>query len=158
MTVYQPIVCSTPLRQLTAVLSVHNDIIRTIDNGQVSLQNLSATFDTVDYSILLSVLSCLFSVINTAFSWYQSFLSDRTQSSNTVFRLCRSADINFPVHCSVPQRSVLNPVEFTVYTEDITKLLIRHETKSHLYADDTQLYASCRSKDLMQYRRICLNV
>jgi hypothetical protein len=42
----------------------------------------------------------------------------------------------------------MGPVEFTVYTEDITELLIRHETRSHLYAVDTQLYASCRPENM----------
>jgi len=37
-------------------------------------------FDSVDHSILLSVLSSRFSVVNTAFSWFQSYLSDRSQS------------------------------------------------------------------------------
>jgi len=39
-------------------------------------------------------------------------------------------------------------VEFTVYAEDITELLIKLETQSQLHADDTQLYASCRTEDV----------
>jgi len=76
--------------------------------------------------------------------WYQSYLSDRTKS----FGYAGQQSTSCPVHCSAPQGSVLGPVESTTYTEDITELLIRHETKSHLYADDTQLYASCRSEDI----------
>jgi len=67
----------------TAVLSVHNDLVCAIENGQVSLPvllDLSAAFDTVDHSILLSVSSSRFSVVNTAFSWFQSYLSGRSQS------------------------------------------------------------------------------
>jgi Reverse transcriptase (RNA-dependent DNA polymerase) len=55
----------------TAVLSVHTDLLRAIDKGQVSslvLLNLSTVFDTVDHSILLSVLSNRFSVVDTAFN------------------------------------------------------------------------------------------
>jgi len=43
----------------TAVLSVHNDIVRAIDNRELSLLvllDLSAAFDTVDHHILLNVL------------------------------------------------------------------------------------------------------
>jgi len=44
----------------TALLSVHNDLVRSIDNGKVSLLvllDLSAAFDTVDHQLLLSVLA-----------------------------------------------------------------------------------------------------
>jgi hypothetical protein len=131
----------------TAVLSVHNDLAIAIDKGQVSLLvllDLSAAFDTVDHSILLSILSNRFSVVDTAFSWFQSYLSDRTQS----FVYAGQQTPQFPVLCSVPQGSVLGPIEFTVYTEDIKDLLTQHDTRSHLYADDTQLYASCRPEDI----------
>ena len=66
----------------TAVLSVHNDVVRSIDNGQVSLLvllDLSAAFDTVDHQILLSVLSDRFAVANNALALFTSYLTDRTQ-------------------------------------------------------------------------------
>jgi len=48
----------------------------------------------------------------------------------------------------VPQGSVLGLLEFTAFTGDITDLLNRSDTRSHLYADDTQPYASCRPEDM----------
>ena len=44
--------CSTK----TAILAIHNDIVRTIDSGKISvliLLYLSAVFDTMDHSVLL---------------------------------------------------------------------------------------------------------
>jgi Reverse transcriptase (RNA-dependent DNA polymerase) len=106
----------------TAVLSVYNDLVRATDNGQVSLLLLldrNAAFDTVDHSILLPVLSHRFSVVDTAFNWFQSYLSGRTQS----FVYAGQQTSSFPVYCSVPQGSVLGPQEIITYTEDITGVL-----------------------------------
>jgi len=49
---------------------------------------------------------------------------------------------------SVPQGSVLGPLELTAYTENIIELLDGHEAQSHLHADNTQLYASCALEDI----------
>jgi len=108
------------------------------------LLDLSAAFDTVDQQILLSVLSSRFSVTSTALSWFQSYLSNRTQT----FHFAGSQSPAFPVDCSVPQGSVLGPLSFSAYTEDVVDLLDRHKVQSNLYADNTQLYASCRPDDL----------
>jgi len=66
----------------TAVLSMHNDVARSIDNGQVSLLvllDLCAAFDTVDHQILLSILPERFAVADTTLSWFSSYLAGRTQ-------------------------------------------------------------------------------
>ena len=43
----------------------------------------------------------------------------------------------------MPQGTVLGPVEFAAYTEDITDLTKSHSVLCHLYADDTQLLDCC---------------
>ena len=130
----------------TAIVSVHNDLVRTVDSGKMSLLillDLSAAFDTVDHTILLSVLADRFSIDSTALSWFQSYLTDRTQT----FVYAAGQTPNFPVDCSVPQGSVLGPRCFISYTEDLADLLDKHAVLSHLYADDTQFHASCRPDD-----------
>ena len=101
-------------------------------------------FDTVDHQILLSVLSSRFSVTNTALSWFQSYLSNHTQ----MFRFAGSQSPAIPVDCSIPQGSVLGPLNFSAYTEDDVDLLDQHKVQSHVHPDDTQLYASCRPSDV----------
>ena len=102
------------------------------------LLDLSAAFDTVDHQILLPILPERFAMAGTALSWFSSYLADRTQH----FTYAGSCTPSFTVDCSVPQGSVLGPLEFVVYTEHIVQLAEDHNTSSHLYADDTQLYAS----------------
>ena len=66
----------------TAVLAVHNSIVRTIDSGKLCalvVLDLSAAFDTVDHPIMLQVLHDRFCVKDTALKWFESYLSDRTQ-------------------------------------------------------------------------------
>jgi len=83
----------------TALLSVHNNLVRSTDNGHVSLLvllDLSAAFDTVDHQIRLSVLSNRFLVDSTAL---KSYLTDQTQLG-----LCSrgSQALRYSVDCSVP--------------------------------------------------------
>jgi len=44
------------------------------------LLDLNAAFDTVDHQLLLAVLAKRFSVDSTALSWFQSYLTNRTQT------------------------------------------------------------------------------
>jgi len=110
----------------TAVLSVDNDLIRASDNGQVSslvLLDLSAAFDIVDHEIAylyqfcrsasLWVTLCLIGARRTLRC--HSYLIDRTQS----FSYADRTSFSFTIDCSVSQGSVLGPLEFEAYTEDI---------------------------------------
>ena len=51
------------------------------------------------------------------------------------------------------QGSVLGPVEFATYTQDIIDLTECHNVGSHLYADDTQLYNCCQLENVAVVRK-----
>ena len=123
----------------TAVCIVHNDLVRAIDRGHVTalvMLDLSAAFDTVDHSVLLEVLANRFSVGSVALEWFTSYLSDRSQT----FCFADSQSDSFSLECSVPQGSVLGPVEYVAYTEDIVDIPRQHGLNNHMYADNIQLY------------------
>jgi Reverse transcriptase (RNA-dependent DNA polymerase) len=56
------------------------------------------------------------------------------------------------VTCSVPQGPVLGPVLFLLYSAELQDIIIRHALRPHLYADDTQMYGSCRPNDIDQLK------
>ena len=68
----------------TVLLRIVNDILSALDNDDISvlLLDLSAAFDTNDYQILLSHLKSVFGIQSAALQWFQSYLSDRYQSTS----------------------------------------------------------------------------
>ena len=105
------------------MLCVHNDLVRAVDNKEVSalvLLDLSSAFDTVNHATLLNFLHWRFGVQESAMDW---FTSDRTQT----FRLNGEMSNLIPLTCSVPQGSVLGPILFISYTDDVPSVFQRHQ-------------------------------
>ena len=131
----------------TAVLKVMGDLLRMVDKGDVAvlaLLDLSAAFDTVDHEILLRRLRVSYGVDNGAIAWLSSYLTGRTQ-------YVRYASVNSEptrVLYGVPQGSVLGPLLFLLYAADFLSLVKECGLDIHMYADDDQLYGSCRPEDV----------
>ena len=102
------------------------------------LLDLSAAFDTIDYTILLHLLKSWFGFTDTVLSWIQSYLSSR---SFTV-------DINgiksppSKLLYGVPQGSILGTLLFILYTTPLSSIISQTSVNNKLYADDTQLFLS----------------
>ena len=125
----------------TALTSVHDDILRHIDEKQcviLLLLDLSAAFETIDHNILLSRLHSHLGVCDVAVQWFRSNLSERKQS--VLINGVNSKSM--PLTCGVPQGSVLGPILFTIYMLPLGKIISRHGLQYRMYADDCQLYTT----------------
>jgi hypothetical protein len=130
----------------TALLLSLNNIHRAADNSQPTLLvslDLSAAFDTINHSLLLSRLQTSFGVTGTALSWLSSYLSNRTQ----VVRMGQSSSSPASLETGVPQGSVLGPILFSIYVSPVGLLVSGQNILQQQYADDTQLYISLSPAD-----------
>ena len=94
--------------------------------------DLSKAFDTLDHSILLDKLY-YYGIRNTPLDWFKSYLNNRCQYVD--FNGIESAKL--PLSTGVPQGSILGPLMFIIYMNDIYK--VSNKFHSILYADDTTL-------------------
>ena len=126
-----------------ALLKICDDILENMDNSKVTgacYLDLKKAFDTVEQSILLKKLAA-HGVDEKSVGWFTSYLSNRSQ---------RTSVGNFTstpsyVSVGVPQGSVLGPLLFLIYINDLPDIL--QNTKSSLFADDTVVYTTAPSAD-----------
>ena len=108
---------------------------------------MSAAFDVVQHSLLLKKLS-LYRFQEDVVEWFSSYLSNRRQCvtiNGTLSRL-------LPINSGVPLGSILGPLLYTLYTNELPEVLRKTNSSNDnasedqicCYADDTTL--TCRSK------------
>ena len=97
--------------------------------------DLRKAFDTVNTEILLNKLK-LSGLKSNVVKWFRSYLSGRSH----VTRIGKEKSSPMPVTCGVPQGSILGPMLFTVYINDLPDTF--NESSVSLYADDTAILFS----------------
>jgi len=121
-----------------AIVEFLDSIYQTLDSRYVSVAvflDFSKAFDTVRHDVLLSKLDHM-GVRGHALDWFRSFVSGRRQYV-TVNNVNSSSS---PINIGVPQGSVLGPLLFLLYINDM------HNSSNRLkfihFADDTTVFHS----------------
>ena len=121
-----------------ALLKLYDRVSSALGNHKYVIgvfMDLSKAFDTLDHSILLSKLQH-YGIRGLALDWFTSYLSDWFQY--TVYDSCSSSLL--PLTCGVPQGSILGPLLFLIYVNDLVKA--SDSLEYILFADDTNVFCS----------------
>ena len=126
------------------ILTSTLDNINVNKNTALLLLDLKKAFDTVNYDILLNKMNH-YGIRGIANNLFASFLANRKQN---VFLNHTQSNYRY-IKCGVPQGSVLGPLLFTIYINDIS-----NSTNSalRLYADDTCLILQDDSISNLKYK------
>ena len=136
----------------TALIQMYDTWLEAVEAGNmagVGFLDMSAAFDVVDHALLLQKLA-LYGFQEDILDWVHSYLSGRLQCVSIEGSLSRL----LPVQVGVPQGSILGPLFYTLFTNELPEVIHQHDQSSayHLkdkdngsiccYADDTTFTAT----------------
>ena len=93
------------------------------------------SFDSVDYQILLCKIQSV-GASTSALKRFNSYLTNRYQ----VLRIHSFVSDSLAAECGVPQGSILGPLLFSIYVNDLPE--VPRHCSTECYVDDTKLLVS----------------
>jgi hypothetical protein len=133
-----------------ALIEIVDNIRQSIEDGNYTLGiylDLTKAFDTVDHTILLKKLQH-YGIRGITNDWFKSYLTDRKQ-----YTLANGENSDIAtVEAGVPQGSVLGPLLFLIYINDIPNCTAE---KLRLFADDANSFIA--DKDPIILKRKAIN-
>jgi len=135
---------------VTALIEVIENIRQRIDDNETCfliLLDHTKAFDTVDHELLVLKLINLFGFTRMAANLIAAYLNGRSQIVQQGSQVSERLETNK----GVPQGSILGPLLFTMYINDLPDVL--NTCDVHMYADDVQIFTSCKNSSI----NVCVN-
>ena len=128
-----------------ALTQIVNELSQNTENGYYTCSvfiDLAKAFDTVDHSILLSKLQ-RYGIRGTPHRLFSDYLNNRKQRTiiNNIYSNSEQ------ITCGVPQGSILGPLLFNLYFNDIAKTSL---LTTRLFADDAYFSYHSKNSNLLQ--------
>ena len=151
------------------LITLVDKISMALEDGEFAIGlflDFSKAFDTINYEILYMKL-LHYGIRGCALDWFKSYLSNRKQYVH-YNGLCSSLK---PIACGVPQGSILGPLLFLIYVNDIA--YVSEYLFTVMFADDTNALISHKNLNILEERctsemikvsdwvnanKLCLNV
>ena len=108
----------------------------------VVLLDLRKAFDTVNHQILCQKLSTI-GLDDSSVKWFEAYLNDRSQVVSVNGKMSDKRSVT----CGVPQGSILGPLLFQIYINDME---MATNCDILLYADDSALLVSGKNLDQIE--------
>ena len=122
-----------------------DQIINRPQQTDVIYFDISKAFDTVSHSILLNKLRSI-KITGALWTWFKDYLSNHFQRISIAINNHFSDPL--PVVLGVPQGSILGPLLFLVYINEVSLHISTLSDHSALQEDITALFTWFRDSDL----------
>lgn len=130
----------------TAIFQFIQAVLRHLENGDLALGmflDLSKAYDCLDKDLLISKLE-MYGVRGNSLQWFISYLSDRQQKVTITKGGANYSSKIMPNKVGIAQGSIIGPILFIVFVNDLRSITDDPNQNIINYADDTNLVLGCK--------------